>query len=78
MLQLTSLLNFDRLNQIERELDIKISYLALILCVCVCVWQRRVSRPLRVSDYSFKYMQSRCPTHSRYNKEESHRMTPRF
>ena len=37
MLQLTSLLNFDRLNQIERELDIKISYLALILCVCVCV-----------------------------------------
>ena len=31
MLQLTSLLNFDRFNQIERELDIKISYLALCI-----------------------------------------------
>lgn len=31
MLQLTSLLNFDKLNQIERELDIKISYLALYI-----------------------------------------------
>ena len=51
----------------------------LLLLLLLLFWQMRVSRPLRVSDYSLGYMQSLRPTHTPgYYREKSHGCGPKI